>query len=151
MLAGKPRDFVAKVAEANDGTFHYDLSRDVGDGARFSRTSISSDAYGLEDDPVELNMDFTEANINADAKISEASTRAMDQHGLAGRVDVGMVGGLIGELGGDISGRQRRGEISLNQASGDIPGTLRHEFIHALRPVLTKRGVGCTCQGGPAR
>ncbi len=42
LQAGEPKDVIATLREMRDGTFHYDLNRDVGDGARFNRTSISA-------------------------------------------------------------------------------------------------------------
>lgn len=60
MLEGKPRDVVAHVMETADGTFYYDLFKDIGDGARFMRegaeTSITDNRYGLEDNPVDSNF-----------------------------------------------------------------------------------------------
>lgn len=65
VLEGKPRDVVGKVKETRDGAFHYDLSRDLSDGARHLRASGRGDeaTIGLEDNPVELNLQFAEPSI----------------------------------------------------------------------------------------
>jgi len=139
-LAGEAKDVIATIREMDNGTYHYDLSRDMADGARFRRTSGLADAkaYGLEDNPVELNIEIAEAKINLDENLLDAVSSVMKQHGLDGKVNVAMVAGLVGELGGDIAGRYRNAEIALNPASGDVLGTLRHEIIHALRGAFTK-------------
>lgn len=57
-----------------------DILNDGSDGARFKRTSGLADAkaYGLEDSPVELKMDFAGPNFNPDdgAKYRRADAEA---------------------------------------------------------------------------
>jgi hypothetical protein len=71
MLDDMPRDLVAHVMETQDENFQYDLSRDMSDGARFLRegadTSITAGRYGLEDNPVDLTLDFAKHKIKPEA------------------------------------------------------------------------------------
>lgn len=71
MLDDMPCDLVAHVMETQDENFQYDLSRDMSDGARFLRegadTSITAGRYGLEDNPVELTLDFAKHKIKPEA------------------------------------------------------------------------------------
>jgi hypothetical protein len=66
-----PRDLVSHVMETQDENFQYDLSRDISDGARFLRegadTSITAGRYGLEDNPVDLTLDFAKHKIKPEA------------------------------------------------------------------------------------
>lgn len=61
-------------------------------------------------------------------------TREIKASGLAGKVGVRLVRGLMDAAGVPIQGRQRGAQIDVNPDSGDgALGTLRHEIIHALR------------------
>ncbi|WP_269845389.1 hypothetical protein [Haematobacter missouriensis] len=53
LLDGAEKDVIVKVRKTAQGRFHYDISKDWGDGAKFSRTSATdrSQSYGLEDTP----------------------------------------------------------------------------------------------------
>lgn len=141
MLEGAPRDVVVKVKETRDGKFHYDLSRDVSDGARHMRASgrVGTDAIGLEDNPVALNIDLAEPEINAVVPVekmralSDAVQREVDAAGLAGKVTPRVVRGLLGASGIPVQGRYRNGDIEVNAAAVDPVGVARHEIIHALR------------------
>lgn len=141
IFAGAPRDVVVKVAETEDGKFHYDLSRDNGDGALFSRgseTAIGSEPYGFEDNPVTLNIDFAEPEINAPTpsdlrKIAVSVTETMAVHGLHGKVSWRAVRGLMSAAGVPALGAYRGGEIRVNDRAADPAHTTRHEIIHALR------------------
>ena len=144
VLDGQPRDVVAHVMETADGNFHYDLSRDMSDGARFMRfgadTSITGDRYGLEDNPVDINLDFADPEINADAvpvgslrDIAHMAQAEIASAGLAGKVTPRVVRGLLGAAGVPIQGRQRGAMIEVNPAAGDARGVMRHEIVHALR------------------
>ncbi|WP_245155676.1 hypothetical protein [Paracoccus ravus] len=95
MLNGQPKDVVATIRQMTDGTFHYDLSKDTGDGAKFSRNcdramkaSRGSDAQS----PVSLNLDFADTDFNGEAipsdqirKIADAAAAALKAVGL-GRI-----------------------------------------------------------------
>jgi hypothetical protein len=54
-IDGQPRNLIAHVMETSDGNFHYDLSKNKSDGARFKRndanTAIIDSRYGKEDNP----------------------------------------------------------------------------------------------------
>jgi len=64
ILDGKVKDVVATIRETRDGTFHYDISKDMSDGALFQSETVSavrmSDAQvrspALEGNPVALNL-----------------------------------------------------------------------------------------------
>lgn len=141
-LEGLPRDVVVKVKETSDGAFHYDLSRDMSDGARHYRTSGRDDtaAIGLEDNPVSLNIEISGENFNrkllpvgALAGLSAKVQSEVAAHGLAGKISARVVRGLLSAGGIPIQGRQRGASIEVNPASPDALGVLRHEIIHALR------------------
>lgn len=105
-IDGKPRDLVAHAMETHDRNFHYDLSRDMGDGAKFMRltagTSITASRYGLEDNPIDLNIDFA-TMFGKEARPSSLGTFGPDG-------------------------------IQIKAGYGVSPlGVLRHEIIHALR------------------
>ena len=72
LLDGAEKDVIVKVTKTAQGQFHYNISRDMGDGARFMRTSVAdrSQDYGLEDNPVELNIAFLPENFNGETKES---------------------------------------------------------------------------------
>ena len=74
-LAGKPHYVVAKIKETRDGKFHYDLSKDMSDGANLLRDSgrTISDAIGLDDNPVEVNIDETAPRFNEKATKYQAA------------------------------------------------------------------------------
>ena len=144
MLDGRPRDLVAHVMETRDGNLHYDLSRDMSDGARFMRdgaeTSIAANRYGLEDNPVDVNLDFAEDESKAEAvPVGALKSLAFEvqsevaRHGLAGKVTPRVVRGLLGASGVPIQGRQAGNVIEVNPAAADPIGVARHEIIHALR------------------
>ena len=145
MMDGMPRDLVAHVMETKDGNLHYDLSRDMSDGARFLRegadTSITAGRYGLEDNPVELNLDFAEQEIKPEVvpvtglkALALAVEAEVVKHGLAGKVTPRVVRGLLGASGVPIQGRQIGNIIEVNPAAADgMVGVMRHEIVHALR------------------
>jgi|GEM_PF-310513 len=144
ILDGSPRDIVVKVKETREGNFHYDLSRDVSDGARHMVTSGRdvATAIGLEDNPVSLNLDFAPQKINraelsvpvaALRAISDALAAEMKTTGLDGKVSPALVRTLLGRAGVPIQGRQIGAQIQINAAAADPIGVLRHEIIHALR------------------
>jgi N12 class adenine-specific DNA methylase len=142
VLDGQPRDIVAKVKETRDGKFHYDLSRDMSDGARHMRASGRdvAAAIGLEDNPVDINLDFAESEINGDAvpvsslrDIARMAAAEIAQAGLEGKVTPRVVRGLLGASGVPIQGRQRGAQIEVNPAAPDARGVMRHEIVHALR------------------
>lgn len=155
MLDGQPRDVVAKVIEAADGSFHYDLSRDVRDGARFRRTSIGSEAYGLEDNPADLNLAFRSPADNTAqlldtkrAAIKRDLRAAWSRLGLPDAVRLKVVDGLFGmDAEGNkvpIDGSYVRGlaQVALDSTEGAL-NTLHHEAIHMLRdPHLWGRPFG---------
>lgn len=160
VLDGKPRDLVAHVMETRDGHFHYDLSRDMSDGARFmlreAETAITGSRYGLEDNPVDINLDLapspdkpfggddpeiTEADIMA---ITREMNAEIERTGISGKVNARVVRELYSRTTGHrIYGRMdhvgyRRGEISIearrrDEDGVDPIGVMRHEIIHALR------------------
>ena len=77
MLDDMPRDLVAHVMETQDRNFQYNLSRDMSDGAHFSRfdggaaavTGGASPDIGpaLEGNPVDITLDFTQHKIKPEA------------------------------------------------------------------------------------
>ncbi|RWR10443.1 LPD3 domain-containing protein [Paenirhodobacter populi] len=156
-LAGAPRHVVVKVAETSDGKYHYDLSRDAGDGALFyrngdqakmagrgSETAIGSEPYGFEDNPVKLNIDLALSSGKIDAAVSpidEDGIRAVArrlndeiaQHGLDGKVGVRAIRKLLSASGVPVLGSYRRGQIRVDAQAVDPDHVARHEIIHALR------------------
>lgn len=80
-LAGVEKDVIATIRETNDGTSQYDLSRDMGDGARFMRRDGNAAAVrmgeaqvrspALEGDPVKVNLDFASSVINTYGRITD--------------------------------------------------------------------------------
>lgn len=154
VLAGKPCDVVVKIKETANGSFHYDLSRDMSDGARQMVASGrgSDTAIGLEDNPVNLNLDFSPdgikspagwGEVEADPPITDDDLRAITQDmnaeltrsGLAGKVPVKVVRRLISHVSGrPILGRFNAGRGDIEVAIGnDTRGVMRHEIVHALR------------------
>lgn len=148
-LDGRPRDVIATVREGTDGKYHYSLSRDMSDGARFmvpkdSQTSEGIAANGqrplpaMEGNPVELNLQFAEPSIKpvevaAFPAISKMLAKEMQAHGLGGKISPRVVRGLVGASGVPILGRQRGASIEVNADAPDAVGVMRHEIIHALR------------------
>lgn len=66
--------------------------------------------------------------------VSAALGAEMRRAGLAGKVSVRLVRGLMDAAGVPIQGRQQGARIEVNPESGDgALGTLRHEIVHALR------------------
>lgn len=148
MLDGKPRDVVVKIKETADGSFHYDLSRDMSDGARQMVASgrDGDTAIGLEDNPVNLNLQLFSPEINGDdALITDEEIRRITRDmnaelaasGLAGKVSVRVVRRLISNVTGNtIQGRFNEGPGSIEVRAGAMAGergVMRHEIIHALR------------------
>lgn len=147
IVDGKPRDVIAHVMETTDGNFHYDLSRDMSDGARFMRegadTSITDSRYGVEDSPVDLNLEFAPASRKEDAAIGGDDLRVMARDlnampeiaAMGGRVPVRVVSDLVSHVTGNpILGRFNAGRSDIEvRAGGDAKGVMRHEVIHALR------------------
>ncbi|WP_333826848.1 PLxRFG domain-containing protein [Pararhodobacter sp.] len=79
---------------------------------------------------------FMDAPIPADGlrDMAASLTREVKASGLAGKVSVRLVRGLMDVAGVPIQGRQRGASIELNPDSRDgALGTLRHEIVHALR------------------
>lgn len=152
MLDGVAKDVVATIRETNEGSFHYDLGKDVSDGARFSRledgnTAVRmSDAQvrspALEGDSVEINLDHASREINESAQaipvaslrvISEALAAEVKTSGLAGTVSSILVRRLLDRNGIPIQGRQSGARIEVSAESADPVGVMRHEIVHALR------------------
>lgn len=65
-------DLLATIRETTSRTFDNDLSREISDGARFMRVgaeaSITASRYGLEDNPVSVNLDFADAESKSEPK-----------------------------------------------------------------------------------
>jgi len=87
-LAGVVKDVIVSVRESANGRYHYDLSRDVSDGARFSLPSspvMEAGARGESADAADLNIDFAPparkpdstpsgwGEVEADAPITDAA------------------------------------------------------------------------------
>jgi hypothetical protein len=105
LLAGRAKDVIATVRETKDGTFHYDLSRDMSDGAHFqSAAGTAREAKGggeiaavrvgeaqvrspaLEGNPVELNLDEAPADFNEAPKLQrQPAIRPLTAQGRAHR------------------------------------------------------------------
>lgn len=147
-VTGRPRDVIATARNGTDGKYHYSLSRDMSDGARFMRSeerATTVDMTGrtgpipaLEGSPVELGLQFAEPSIKpvevaAFPTISKMLAKEMQAHGLGGRISPRVVRGLVGASGGPILGRQRGASIEVNAIAPDAVGGMRHEIIHALR------------------
>lgn len=49
MLNGAPKDVIATIRETNEGNFHYDLGRDMSDGARFTPPAEGEAAVRMDD------------------------------------------------------------------------------------------------------
>lgn len=161
ILEGKPRDLIVTVREDTKGKYHYDLSRDMSDGARFMHDGGNAVRVGkaqvrnpaLEGSTVPLNIELQPANGKpgpvgwdfaetveriTDARLSEIAAdaqREMRQSGLAGKVTAKVVRNIT-DKSADVAGvyRRTRGRIDVraDAAAGAI-GTLRHEIVHALR------------------
>jgi N12 class adenine-specific DNA methylase len=149
-LAGVIKDVIITVREAPNGKFHYDLSRDTSDGARFFHASPPvSEAGARQDDAraASLNIDEVSSFGNGAEEIPDADIAAiaaevdslMRRIGLAGTVRTDVVRAIIDAAGTEragASGLYSRGagriQIRADAVAGPIP-TLRHEIIHALR------------------
>jgi N12 class adenine-specific DNA methylase len=152
MLDGVAKDVVATIRETNEGRFHYDLGRDMSDGARHSRfvggetavrmgkTQVRSPA--LEGSSVEINLDHAPQEINQSGAtvpsnslkaVSEALAAEVSASGLDGKVTVSLVRGLLGSAGVPIQGRQRGANIAISESAAHPVGVMRHEIVHALR------------------
>lgn len=102
MLDGKPRDVVLTVRELTDGTFHYDLSRDVSDGARFQQNGqpamkAGSGTDSREPNPVELNIDEIASGFKESGARFQRAARAVRPLTAQGRAhrNTGMHGALF--------------------------------------------------------
>jgi Large polyvalent protein associated domain 39/Large polyvalent protein-associated domain 3 len=152
MLDGVAKDVIATIRETNEGRFHYDLGRDVSDGARYNRfqdgetavrmseTQVRSPA--LEGSSVEINIDYADQQFNLLPKpilpsafrdISVLLNQELRAAGLDGKVSGALVRNLVGAAGIPIQGRQAGSVIEVNAASSNPLGVMRHEIIHALR------------------
>lgn len=150
-LDGSPRDVIVKVFETVDGSFHYDLSRDTADGARFLRsstdTAITGARYGLEDNPIGLNIALRRADFNLGMSgkentavptgilrgVSDVVGQILRAHGLNRAVSPKVVRNLLSKSGVPVLGSYRGGEIKVNAGAADPGHVVRHEIIHALR------------------
>ncbi|ARJ70433.1 PLxRFG domain-containing protein [Paracoccus contaminans] len=162
-IDGQPYRLIATLREDANGTFHYDLSTDRGDAeggaanrvaeARSGSTSRQSGdggvkqqsasmggqaAYGLEDNPVEINLDIAPAPVNAHStitpeaarRINAAAAEALDRAGLLGKIGLRVEAGRVTGAGGTYA----KGVISILRDRGrGWLHTLDHEMIHALR------------------
>lgn len=95
-------------------------------------------AIGLEDNPVDLNLQFAgepikPVEVASFPALSQALVREMRTHGLAGKISPRVVRGLVSAAGIPILGRQRGAQIEMNADAPDAVGVMRHEIIHALR------------------
>lgn len=149
-LAGENYALIATVREKADGSFHYDLSRNV-DEAQQGREARAAVRVGdaqvrgsaLEGGPVDLNLEFAPASRKGDAAIGGADLRAMaadlnampEIAAMGGRVPVRVVSDLVSlTTGNPILGRFNAGRSDIEvRAGGDAKGVMRHEVIHALR------------------
>lgn len=153
-LEGSVRDVVVQVRQGTDGKYYYNLSRDMGDGARFmvpedAGTSEGIAANGqrplpaLEGNPVDLNLEFAPSSRKGDAAITDENMRGIARDlnampeivAMGGRVPVRVVRRLISHTSGDsILGRFNPGRGDIEVIAGeDARGVMRHEVIHALR------------------
>ena len=125
MREGTPRDVVVKIKETRDGQFHHDLSRYLSDGARHAVASgrTVSDAIGLEDNPVEINLDYAESAINGSVQpvpvaalrdIGVALAAEVKASGLEGKVSPALVRNRLGCAGVPIQDRQAGAVIEVS-------------------------------------
>ncbi|MDB6454269.1 PLxRFG domain-containing protein [Falsirhodobacter sp. 20TX0035] len=156
-LEGQPKDVVVQVRETENGTFHYNLSRDMGDGAKFLRTSGWDETLpdGLESNPVTLNMDLQEPSVK-ESRFTEAASHFAEDVAVGTRSRIGRakekLSGIEGErsaisravttaMGGDtnllalVPGRALYGELGKSLPSArkylrekDEMDTLRNEW-----------------------
>ncbi|HEV8033434.1 PLxRFG domain-containing protein, partial [Yoonia sp.] len=141
--------------EKPDGTFHYDLSRNVDDGVqqvREARAAVRvSDAQvrspALEGNPVDINLEFASPEVNTDPAFTEDASRAVTRR-LVAEVAKVLPGTKVGvrlvrqlhslKDGSAIMGRANPdGSIEVSASAGrdeaGAVGILNHEIIHVLR------------------
>ncbi|MDB6179011.1 PLxRFG domain-containing protein [Paracoccus sp. Z330] len=148
-LGGRLKDVIVTIREMNNGTFHYDLSRDNSEGALFQRMGDQSEMNvagsrpsspifevgARAASPANINIEISEAEINGDPTLTPANARAINTAARAELVKVGISGRVRVEVGGNgrSQGTYRRGVIRILRAGKDWKHTLDHEIIHALR------------------
>ncbi|MFZ0100203.1 MAG: hypothetical protein WAK98_17075 [Gemmobacter sp.] len=140
-LDGQPRAVIVKVKEARDGKFHYDLSRDMSDGARHLRASGlgQANAAGLEDNPVKVDIAFGGMVDNLSVLttgrrgLSDVVGQTLRARGLDRAVSPKVVRTLLSTSGVPVLGSYRGGEIKVNAGAADPGHVVRQEIIHAPR------------------
>jgi N12 class adenine-specific DNA methylase len=157
-LNGVSKDVVATVREDATGKYHYDLSRNMEDGARWMLSPripvMEAGAKETDSAPTELNIDFAQparkqndspsgwGEVEADAPITDAAiasiTRDLNaelaRSGLAGKASVRVVKGLTNAAGVSVGGVAAGSRIGINPDSPyGVMGTMRHEIVHVLR------------------
>ncbi len=87
-MEGTVRDVVVQVPQGTDGKYYCNLSRDMGDGARFMVPEDAGTSEGMaansqrplpamEGNPVDLNLEFAPASRKGDAAITDEDMRGI--------------------------------------------------------------------------
>ena len=124
-ISGKPVSLIATVREMNDGTFHYDLSKDF-EGEVKSSAGLTAQselrASALEGDLTDINLDYVSGEINGAAPVPVAALRdigaalaaEVKASGLEGKVSPALVRNLPGGAGVPIQDRQAGAVIEVS-------------------------------------
>ena len=145
MLDGKPRDLIVTVREDALGKYHYDLSRDVGDGARFMRDGGNAVRMGgaqvrnpaLEGNTVELNMELAPKEgktppRSAPDRVAAVLSDVLRRVGLKGKVMGRAVRGLR-DGAFVLAGRYQGGVIAVDDAATDPLGVAPRDHSRPAR------------------
>lgn len=130
----------------HNGQFHYDLSRDMSDGARFKKTTARmSNAQRLdpaiEGSPVTLNLELAESNIKSVpvnrrgliAVARDVNREIRKTLGDRVKLRLGAKAFYFGDGYNNLDGYFINGTIGVALDANDPVGVARHEVIHALR------------------
>jgi len=151
MLAGQPKDVVVTVREDSNGRMHYDLSKDMSVGARFSKKSTARRGETHIDPVLEVSPDTLNVAI-APEPVKRTVVEPAEVRGLKGRLRaelkrVGLSSRIKlrvsdGPIDADYPGMSALDGYFLDETIGVASdatgvggaiGALRHEIIHALR------------------
>ncbi|TNE66850.1 MAG: PLxRFG domain-containing protein [Rhodobacteraceae bacterium] len=138
LLDGVEKDVIATIRESHDGHFHYDLSRDITEGSKFSRPSSPVSEAGARDERTGLNIldQVEEINGISTASLSDLASTVSDiiaAHGLRTKVSSKVMKQILTKSGVPVLGSYRNGKIKISSIAADPAHVAHHEIIHALR------------------
>lgn len=142
----KPKDVVATVHEMQNGRYHYDLPRDMSDGARFKKTTARmSNAQRLDPavdgSPIKAKLSLVETGSKSSTVTKKGLVAvARDANNEIRKALGDRVKLRLGERAFDfgagyesLDGYCINGTIGVALDADDAVGVARHEVIHALR------------------